>query len=84
MVEPRAGGRLWMATATAPEGVAIDVPTPPPQLADPAAHFTHAISTGEPFWHLCRAENCLNAQEILEAALISSRNGQRVSLPVED
>ena len=84
MVEPRAGGRLWMATADKPQGEEVDVPALPPRMADPANHFAWGITTGEPFWHLCQGQNCQRAQEILEAALISSQSGQRVGLPLEN
>ncbi len=82
MVEPRAGGRLWMATAETPEGAPVDLPPVEPQMANSADHFAWGIATGEEFWHLCRATGGRAAQEILEAALKSSQSGRKVSLPV--
>jgi predicted dehydrogenase len=82
MVEPRAGGRLWMATAETPQGAPVDLPPVEPHMADSAKHFAWGIATGEEFWHLCRAGNGRVAQEILEAAIESSHSGREVSLPV--
>ena len=82
MVEPRAGGRLLMATAEEPEGVEVEVPDPVSEMANSASHFAACISSGQDFWYLCRPRNCRNAQEILAAALISSESGKRVGLPL--
>ena len=83
MIEPRAGGRLWRADAKTPEGVVLDVPPPPPHRANSAAHFLWGVETGGELLPLCRPDYCRDAQEALEAGLISSRTGRTVCLPIE-
>jgi predicted dehydrogenase len=78
---PGRGGRLWSTTVEKPECVEITPPALEPHLSCGTAHFLWALETGSEFYPLCRAETCRNAQEILDAALISSRTGQSVSLP---
>jgi predicted dehydrogenase len=82
MVEPRAGGRLWQADAESPDGIEVDVPPPPPHQADSAAHFLWGIETGEEFLPPCRPRESRDAQEALQAGLISARTGHAVELPV--
>lgn len=83
MVEPRPGGRLWKATLDEPEGVEVPVPQPAPHLATASAHFLHLIAEPGAVAHpLADARNCRNAQEILEAGLLSAREGRVVELPV--
>lgn len=82
VVGPGRGGRLWSTSVEKPECVEITPPTPEPHLASGTAHFLWALETGSEFYPLCRAETCRNTQEVLEAALIASRTGQAVSLPL--
>jgi len=82
LVEPRDGGRLLLATETDPAGSSLDVPGPAAHLVDSAAHFLHAVNGGDDLMPLCCAERCRDAQEILEAGLIASRDHREVALPL--
>ena len=82
MLEPRIGGRLFLATAAEPEGVEVTVPEPPPHLQNATAHLLHHIVTGEPPLALCDPSHCRDAQEILAAGAHSLANGAEVVLPV--
>ncbi|NQV26191.1 MAG: Gfo/Idh/MocA family oxidoreductase [Rhodopirellula sp.] len=82
LVEPRVGGRLFLATADDPEGSEVDVPPPAPHLLDSAAHFLHGIRTGEPFQPLCQDRICRDTQEILEGGRQSVEAGSEISLPL--
>jgi predicted dehydrogenase len=80
MVEPRVGGRLWLASEVHPDGVSLDVPTPPAEHADPNAHFAHAVRTGAPLLPLCDAAASRDVQAILSAAYESAETGRAVRL----
>ncbi len=82
LVEPRASGRLLLATTADPEGSPVDVPTLPPERRSAAAHFAHALRTDQPFLPMCDSSMARDAQEILEAGLRSASSGQEVSLPL--
>ena len=82
MVEPRAGGRLLLATADDPEGSEVEVPPVAEHLTDSAAHFMHGIRTGEAFQLLCQGRVCRDTQEILEGGLKSVEAGSEISLPL--
>lgn len=82
LLEPRADGRLFLATREHPDGEPLDVPPPPPHQQDSASHFLHGIQTGEPYLPLCQDRICRDVQEILEAGLISAHSGSAVSLPL--
>ncbi len=82
LIEPRPTGRLFMATAEHDEGVAVTVPPLPPELRTASAHFLHCLETGQPFTELCSERVGRDAQEILEAGLISARKGSEVALPL--
>ncbi len=83
VVEPRHDGRLLLATGESPKGVEVEVPPLTPEMQNSAAHFAHALSSGEPFNVLCQARVGRDAQEILEAGLISAQEGMEVSLPLK-
>ncbi len=82
LVEPRAGGRLFLATADDPEGSEVEVPRAAAHLTNSAAHFVHGIRTGEPFQSLCQDRVCRDTQEILEGGLQSVEAGSEISLPL--
>ena len=84
LVEPRPGGRLIMATVEQPEGVAIDVPEPIASRRGAIPHFQAAIVAGEPILPLCDPRVGRDAQEILEAGLLSASSGGEVTLPLKD
>jgi predicted dehydrogenase len=82
VVGPGRGGRVWTTSAEKPEYVEVTPAEPEPHMASGTAHFLWALSTGNEFHPLCRPETCRNTQEVLDAALQSSRTGAAVSLPV--
>ena len=82
LVEPRPGGRLFLANAEHPDGMEIEVPVPPPEAANASACFLHGLETGQAFPELCNDRACRDVQEILEAGLQSAARGQEVSLPL--
>ncbi len=83
VVGPGRGGRVWTTSAEKPEYVEVTPAEPEPHMASGTAHFLWALSTGNEFFPLCRPETCRNTQEVLEAALRSSRTGAAVSLPLD-
>jgi predicted dehydrogenase len=83
LVEPRHGGRLLLANAEHPDGVAVPVPEPPLELRSASAHFLHGLETGQPFHDLCSDRVGRDAQEILQAGLLSVERGAEVSLPLK-
>jgi predicted dehydrogenase len=82
VVEPRNTGRLLLANAEHEDGIAVDVPAPPPEKRNASAYFLSCISEGRPIEGLVSAEIGRDAQEILEAGLISAQEGRAVSLPL--
>lgn len=73
---------LLLATHDDGDGSRIDVAPPPPEQQSATAYFLHHITTNQPITGLCSLETALAAQQVLEAALISARSGQSVSLPL--
>jgi len=82
VVEPGSKGRLLLATREHEDGVEVDVPALPPELQNASAYFLSRITQGLPIEGMCTAEVSRDAQEILEAALLSSGSGQAISLPL--
>lgn len=82
LVEPRDGGRLFLATTDDPDGSEVEVPEPAAHLRNSAAHFVHGIQTGDAFQLLCQDRICRDTQEILEGGLRSVETGAEVSLPL--
>lgn len=82
LVEPGHQGRLIRALAQEPDGVPIEVPELPPHERTASAHFVHALATGSDFIRLCQDRVARDAQEVLEAGLISAGRGREVSLPL--
>ncbi|MGZ0172908.1 MAG: Gfo/Idh/MocA family protein [Planctomycetales bacterium] len=82
LVEPRNGGRLFLATADDPEGSEVEVPPAASHLTDSAAHFLHGIKSEEPYQALCQDRVCRDTQEILEGGLQSVEAGSEISLPL--
>ena len=79
---PTAGGRVLLATREHEDGIEIDVPEPPEEMRSATAYFLSRVAQGKPIEGLCRAEVGRDAQEILEAGLISAANGEAVPLPL--
>lgn len=82
VIEPRNTGRLLLANAAHDDGIVIDVPPLPEEQRNASNYFLSRISQGLPIEGLCSAEVGRDAQEILEAGLISAQEGRAVSLPL--
>ncbi|MEX1021175.1 MAG: Gfo/Idh/MocA family oxidoreductase [Litorilinea sp.] len=82
LIEPGTAGRLLLATREQAEGVAVDVPALPPEQQSASAYFAHCIRNGVAVEGLCSPRVGRDAQEILEAGLLSSMRGEVVSLPL--
>jgi predicted dehydrogenase len=83
LVEPRQGGRLFLANRDRPNGVELPVPLATDEMENASKHFLYALETGAPFTRLCQDGVGRDAQEILEAGLISVATGSEVSLPLK-
>ncbi len=82
LVEPRLGGRLFMATEQDPLGSEVPVLDPEPELQNSANQFVHVIRNDAEPWLLTHPTHARNAQEILEAGLRSVETGAHQSLPL--
>jgi len=82
VVEREPGGRVLLATREHDDGIEIDVPQPPEEMRSATAYFLSRIIEGAPIEGLCSAEVGRDAQEILEAGLISAETGTAISLPL--
>jgi predicted dehydrogenase len=60
----------------------VDVPSLPEEMHSASAYFLSRIAQGLPIEGMCSAEVGRDAQEILEAGLISAADGVAVSLPL--
>lgn len=83
-IEPGDDGRLLLATKDEPFGKPLEVPTVVTHMTNASANFLHGIETGDEFAPLCEARTARDAQEILEAALMSIDSGGDVSLPLRN
>ncbi len=75
-------GRLQMADAEHDDGIDLDVPAAPPHWISATACFLNHLVSGTPIMPLCSARVGRDAQEILEAGIISGHSGRAVSLPL--
>ena len=76
------GDGVQVATKDQPDGEFVQVPALSEETNTSAEYFLSRITSGEPVEGLCNAEISRDAQEILEAGLISARTGAEVSLPL--
>lgn len=60
----------------------IEAPDLPPHYASSVAYFTHCLLHDAPFEGIVNADLCRDAQEILEAGLLSMQSGCEVGLPL--
>jgi len=82
MIEPSAKGRVLLATQEHDEGIEVDVPPLAEEMHSATAYFLSRITNELPIEGICSAEVGRDAQEILEAGLVSAMNGEAVSLPL--
>ncbi|MBN8627026.1 MAG: Gfo/Idh/MocA family oxidoreductase [Planctomycetes bacterium] len=83
-VEAKEDGRVLLATAENPAGAPVDVPPLPQHMQNASANFVYCLETDEEFAPLCDARTARDAQEVLEAALMSIDSGADVSLPLRN
>lgn len=82
VVEPGANGRLLLANKAHEDGIAVDVPPAPAGMRNATDYFLTCISQGLPIEGICSAEVSRDAQEILEAGILSAQEGKAMSLPL--
>lgn len=82
LVEPGANGRVLLATREREDGIPIEVPPLPEEMRSATAYFLSRVAQSQPIEGLCSAEVGRDAQEILEAGLISAAEGVAISLPL--
>ncbi len=82
VIEPGAQARVLLATREHDAGVPVDVPPAPVEMENATVFFLSHIVQGKPIEGMCSAEVSRDAQEILEAGLISAGEGVAVSLPL--
>ena len=80
--EIRANGKLLLANHAHEDGIMVDVPPAPEGMRNATDYFLTCISQGLPIAGICSAEVSRDAQEILEAALLSAQEGKAISLPL--
>ena len=71
-----------LATRDNYDAIGVDIPEPPPEQASSAAFFIHHVVLGRPMGGICSPAVGLAAQEVLEAAVMSARDGRSVALPL--
>ncbi len=82
LIDPRDGGTLRRATADEPDGEEIPVPESPEHLQNCTEYFVHCVDSGETSMPLCEDTIGRDAQEILEAGILSADDHASVSLPL--
>lgn len=81
-IERGSTGRVLLATREHDEGIVVDVPAAPEHLRSGTAYFLNCIANDLPIEGICAADVGRDAQEILEAGLLSSIYGEAMSLPL--
>jgi predicted dehydrogenase len=80
VMEPKRGGKMWLADPRKPQGVEVTPPEPMAHMQNATAHFAWAIQSAGQLSPLCDPTMCRDAQEIMDAGLRSSASAQRVKL----
>ena len=76
-------GKLWVATKEKKERSPVELDDLPEGERNGPEYLIHCLETGKTPEGMCTARNCRDAQEILEAGLISAREGRRIELPIK-
>ncbi|MDQ2732103.1 MAG: Gfo/Idh/MocA family oxidoreductase, partial [Armatimonadota bacterium] len=76
-------GGLWIQTPKDAEARKVEPDTQPEYLVNGPRYLIHCLENNNPIEGLCSPEVSRNAQEILEAGLISADTGRTVKLPIE-
>ena len=82
LVESGGRGRVLLATREHEDGIEVEASQPPEEMRSATAYFLSRIANGQPIEGLCSAEVGRDAQEILEAGLLSAMNAESISLPL--
>ncbi|HMN26613.1 MAG TPA: Gfo/Idh/MocA family oxidoreductase [Caldilineaceae bacterium] len=82
LVEPGNQGRLLLANREHEDGIEIKVDPLPAELSNASSYFLSRVSQGLPIEGVCSADVSRDAQEILEAGLLSASEGKAISLPL--
>jgi len=75
-------GKLLMATEPRQEPKEVELPELSAGKKSGPEYLLHCLDTGDTVEGMCSARVGRDAQEILEAGLISAREGRRVELPI--
>jgi len=78
-----AGGKVVTRTPSEPDEKTVEPDPIPLGRRNAPEHLIHCIETGEEVIGTCNAVVSRNAQEILEAGLISADTGKEVAIPIE-
>jgi len=76
------GKQLWLVTTDDKEASIVEAPEPPAHWRDPAAHFVWCIRNDKQPEGPSSAQICRDAQEILEAGILSCEQNRRIELPL--
>jgi predicted dehydrogenase len=79
-----AGREVTLYTRENKEGDIVELDELPEGEKNGSEHFVNCIRSGAEPQFLTNADLSRNAQEIMEAGLVSATNGISVSLPIED
>jgi len=82
LIEPNADGGILLATKKNPMGKRVKVPKAPASMKSASHHFIHCLKTGEDFHPMGDPRICRDAQEIVEAGILSAQEGSEMSLPL--
>lgn len=82
LVEPGKQGRLLVADREHDMGVELEAPRLPADRCSASAYFLSCIAEERPVEGICSAQVGRDAQEILEAGLLSAATGSAISLPL--
>ncbi len=75
-------GKLLMSTEPRKAPAEVELDERKEWNVNAAAHFVHCLDTGTEATGMCNPVISRDAQEILEAGLISDREGRRIALPL--
>jgi predicted dehydrogenase len=76
-------GRIVIRTVAEPEEKTIEPDEMAEGYSNGPEHLIHCIETGEEVMGTCNAVVSRNAQEILEAGLLSADSGREITIPIE-
>lgn len=81
MMEPRVGGRLFLATEDTQAGEELAVPPSAYGMENATAHLVDCVQNGSAAFPLCDAVVCRDTQAVLEAGIAAAKSGNTVAVP---